>query len=425
MFGELAQLALHNLLRARARLAMTAGGVLVGTAAVVLLIALTIGLQNAAEAGIGSSNALTEIYVYTAWSPNPDTPRPKLDLESVRTLSAIEGVLVVIPTYDMGAQLESGKLQGWASIMGIDPRLLPYLGLNAAQGALALERGQVLVGGQVGNNFYDPKSETYEPQFVDMYGERVNVVHYSSAGTPRKDKLNVAGVLAMAGNSFDYGLLMPIQDAIALREWATGEKVDPKTFEYSQIIVRSKNREVTQAVSDAIRKLGYGVGGMGDYLKALNDYFSTMRVMLGGIGGVALLVAAFGVANTMTMAILERTREIGLMKAVGATDGNILTVFLVEAGSVGFFGGLAGLSVSLLVQSVVNQAIANAPRGDGGGGVSFLPIDLNNFNGELVVIPLELMLFGLALATGVGLLAGFYPSLRAARMTTVTALKTD
>lgn len=425
MFSELAQLALHNLLRARARLAMTAGGVLVGTAAVVLLIALTIGLQNAAEAGIGSSNALTEIYVYTAWSPNPDTPRPKLDLEAVRTLATIEGVQVVIPTYESGAQLESGKLQGWGSIVGIDPRLLPYLGLQVAQGALSLERGQVLVGGQVGSNFYDPKSETYEPKFVDMYSERVNVIHYNSVGAPRKEKLNVAGVLAVAGNSFDYGLLMPIQDALALREWASGEKVDPKTFEYSQIIVRARSREVTQAVSEAIRKLGYGVGGMGDYLKALNDYFTTMRVMLGGIGGVALLVAAFGVANTMTMAILERTREIGLMKAVGATDGNILTVFLVEAGSVGFFGGLAGLSVSLLIQNLVNQAIANAPRGDGSGGMSFLPIDLNNFSGELVVIPLELMLFGLGLATTVGLLAGFYPSLRAARMTTVTALKTD
>jgi len=145
--------------------------------------------------------------------------------------------------------------------------------------------------------------------------------------------------------------------------------------------------------------------------------------MVGVMGGVALLVAAFGVANTMTMAILERTREIGLMKAVGATDGNILTVFLVEAGSVGFFGGLAGIITSLVLQAIINQAVANAPSSE--GGVSFLPVDLNNLNGQLVVIPLELMLFGMLLATGVGLLAGFYPSLRAARMTTVVALKTD
>ncbi len=424
MFSELAQLALHNLLRARARLVMTAGGVLVGTTAVILLIALTIGLQNAAEAGIGSNASLTELNVYPSWSPNPDTPLPKLDLESVAKFARIEGVLVVIPMTDSGGQLEFGKLQGWSSILGIDPRLLPYLGISAAQGELTLERGQALIGGQVSNNFYDPNSENYEPQTVDTFNESVKLVLYSNTGgAPKKETLKPSGVLVSNNGMFDYAIIMPIQDVLAMREWTNGTKTDPKTFEYSQMIVRAKSREVVESVSDAIRELGYNVGGMGDYLKDLNNYFSMMRLMLGGIGGVALLVAAFGVANTMTMAILERTREIGLMKAVGATDGNILTVFLVEAGSVGFFGGLAGIITSLVLQAIINQAVANAPSSE--GGVSFLPVDLNNLNGQLVVIPLELMLFGMLLATGVGLLAGFYPSLRAARMTTVVALKTD
>lgn len=88
----------------------------------------------------------------------------------------------------------------------------------------------------------------------------------------------------------------------------------------------------------------------------------------------AAVGAAFGVANTMTMAILERIREIGLMKAVGATDRDALTVFLIEAALVGLTGGAAGVGVSLLIQNVINEAVRNAPV-DQGTGIIFLPVD--------------------------------------------------
>jgi ABC-type antimicrobial peptide transport system permease subunit len=115
------------------------------------------------------------------------------------------------------------------------------------------------------------------------------------------------------------------------------------------------------------------------------------------------------------------------MKAVGATDGNVLTIFLVEAGLVGFVGGLSGVGLSLLAQNLINQAVANAPAPDPNnpGAGMFLPVDLSNLEGGLIVIAPELILFGLILATSIGLVAGLYPSLRAARMNTVMALKTD
>ena len=145
--------------------------------------------------------------------------------------------------------------------------------------------------------------------------------------------------------------------------------------------------------------------------------------MLGGVCGFALVVAAFGVANTMTMAILERTREIGLMKAIGATDRDVLTVFLIEAGLVGFAGGLAGVGLSLFLQNAINQSLASGTGG--GGGVMFLPVDPAAIGGELVVIPPELIAFALVLATAVGLGAGLFPALRAARLVPVLALKSE
>lgn len=146
-----------------------------------------------------------------------------------------------------------------------------------------------------------------------------------------------------------------------------------------------------------------------------------MRLMLGSVGGIALLVAAFGVANTMMMAILERTREIGLMKAVGATDRAVLTIFLIEAGLVGLIGGLTGLAISYLLQYVVNTALANTTSGT----ISFLSIRISQFDGSLIVIPGGLSLLALGLATSIGICAGLGPALRAARMTTVVALKTE
>ena len=433
MFYELLQLALGNLGRARARLAMTAGGVVVGTSAVVLLIALTIGLQAAAEAGIGNDASLTQIDVYPYYGPptGDDTPVPQLDNNAIRAFWQIPGVQVVIPTVNLqGGQLEAGKYMGYASIQGVDPSLLPYMGLRVLNGELSLADGGVVAGSQTGMNFYDPNSssEEWTPVQVDLMTEPLKLVlgSMTEAGVYRERRVNlkVNAVLDELSNNSDYTMYMDLQQVIRMNEELTGNEIKPEDFRYDMVTVRATSRETTNAVSEAIREMGFGAGGMGDYLNSLNSYFTTMRVMLGGIGGVALLVAAFGVANTMMMAILERTREIGLMKAIGATDRDVMTVFLIEAGLVGFVGGLAGIGLSYFLQNVVNQALQNSGA-EGGGGMMFLPIDPSQIGGNLMVIPTELAVFAVLLATAVGLCAGFYPALRAAQMPPVIALKQE
>jgi putative ABC transport system permease protein len=426
MFNQLAGLAVHNLMRARARLAMTAGGVLVGTAAVTILIALTIGLQRSAESGIGSSTALTSINVYVGYNPSQDVDAeiPRLSPAVVRQFWDIPDVVAVIPTtYFYGGELLVGDLRGGAQLLGIDPRLLPYLGVAAAEGDLAIAPGEVVVGAAVGDNFFDPESEEgFTPVRVDLMTQPPTLRYFSMQGEEDELDLAVNGVLA-PGSNYDYTIFLPIEQVIELNTAINGQEFDPETFVYDQVEVRASSRETVMQVSDAIKAMGFGAGGMGEYLNQINGFFTTMRVVLGGVGGVALLVAAFGVANTMTMAILERTREIGLMKAVGARDRDILTVFLCEAALVGLVGGVAGMGVSLLLQGVINEALRNAPQGEGGS--YFLPIDPTQLGDGLVIIPPELALFTLGLATLVGIAAGLLPALRAARMTTVVALKTE
>lgn len=429
MFGELMQLAVGNLGRARARLFMTAGGVLVGTTAVVLLIALTFGLQRSAEASIGSNSSLTEIQVYPAWDRQMDEEVPQLTMDAVRAFWKIRGVASVIPVAPLqtGAEMIAGDYRGWGEVMGIDPSLLPYLGAEIQQGVMSLQPGEVIVGAQVSQNFYDPEAEEWQPVTVDVMSTPMQLMIYQYTETTSSEReidINIVGQLA-PGGFYDYAILMPIQDVLKLNEWATGQEADPDTFTFNQVVVRAQSREVTSDVTKAIRDLGYGAGGIGDYIDQLNSFFVTMRLVLGVVGGVALLVAAFGVANTMMMAILERTKEIGLMKAIGATDRDVLTVFLIEAGLVGLSGGLSGIGLSLFLQKVINNAVSSAPDRESGGFTAFLPFDTSQLGGNLIVIPSELLVLAVLLATFVGLGAGFIPAVRAARLPPVVALKQE
>jgi putative ABC transport system permease protein len=437
MFYELGMLAIGNLNRARARLAMTAGGVLVGTTAVILLVALTAGLQQAAEASIGSNSQLLELDV----SPNynfrmsGEQQQPseikQLTVEEVNKFWSIPGIAVVIPITNLqSGEINAGKYTGYAAIQGIDPKLLPYMGITAQQGTLSLESGQVLLGAHVGDYFYDPKG-TGDQQNVklDLFTTPFKLKLYQyTAQTPTQRSIapKPTGVLA-ENDRFGNSMLMPIQDVLNYNQWITGTKIDPKKFYYDQVVIRAKSRETVSSISEAIRKLGFQSGGMGEYINQLNSFFDAMRLILGGVGGIALLVAAFGVANTMTMAILERTREIGLMKAIGATDRDVLTVFLIEAGLVGLAGGLTGVGLSYFLQHLINSALASAGTPDPSQPsiANFLPFDTSKIGGQLFVIKPELAIFALILATTVGLGAGLYPALRAARLPPVIALKSE
>jgi putative ABC transport system permease protein len=152
------------------------------------------------------------------------------------------------------------------------------------------------------------------------------------------------------------------------------------------------------------------------YVQGVNSTFVIMQVTFGGVGAIALLVAAIGIANTMTMAILERTREIGLMKAVGATNRDVLTIFLGEAAGIGFIGGLGGIAIGWLGGQLLNVAIlvylTNQAAQQGGPPP-----------GIAVFTPAWLLPFSLIFATLVGLVSGLYPALRAATLMPVMALK--
>ena len=181
---------------------------------------------------------------------------------------------------------------------------------------------------------------------------------------------------------------------------------------YDQLIVQATDLQAVPAVTVAIEELDVNVQSLQAILDIANRVLALLQALLGSVGALALLVAALGVANTMMMAIYERTREIGVLKALGASAAEIRRLFTLEAGMIGLIGGFLGLIAGALLGRLVDWIAHRYLISEGLTGV-----------GPLSIVPWWLALGALLFAFLIGILAGLYPAARAARLDPVVALR--
>jgi len=182
---------------------------------------------------------------------------------------------------------------------------------------------------------------------------------------------------------------------------------------YGSIYVRVIDMKMIKTVIDTLKQNGLNVFAFSEELKEIKRVFIIMDSLLGAIGLIALVVAALGIINTMLMSILERTREIGIMKSIGGSEAEIKIIFFVEAASIGFIGAIFGLGLGWLVTRIAN-AVMNS---------QLKPQDLPGV--DLFSFPLWLILGAIAFSILISLVAGLYPAVRAARIDPVKALRHD
>ena len=179
------------------------------------------------------------------------------------------------------------------------------------------------------------------------------------------------------------------------------------------ITVKVNDIDSVKAVKDEINTMGFQTFALTDYLDQMKQATQTIQMVFGGIGGVSLLVAAIGISNTMVMSIHERTKEIGVMKVIGAAIGDIQRLFLVEASMIGLFGGILGIFISYLISFIINHL-----------GRSFMAANMGTPT-NISIIPISLAIASLAFSSLIGLIAGYFPAKRAMKLSALDAIRAD
>ncbi len=434
-FLDLVKLVYQNLGRRKGRVALTAVGVVIGTSAVVVLVSLAIGLQRNAQEQLLGIGDLSLISVSPVYGDNPVAAggmgikgQPQLQTiitdQSLQDFAALPGVAAVFPRdwLQAGMMMRFGRMEGYAGVIGASPHDLEQMGLQPQSGTIELGRGKVIIGSAVAKNFYDPKLRPGQepPSPPELQDQVIQMVftRWAQDGTEVRKTVptQVVGILQETRGEPDWSIYMDRDEMNAINEWFLGRRINRNQEGYNMAIVKAAEVDQVLTIADQINQMGYQASTAQSYVEGINSFYLVLQVIFGGVGAIALLVAAIGIANTMAMSILERTREIGLMKAIGATNRDVLSIFLGEAAGIGLIGGLGGILLGWSTGQVINVLALAYLAGQAAQTGGSLPT-------VAVYTPNWLPLFALMFSVFIGLISGLYPALRAATMLPVTALK--
>lgn len=442
---DLLSMAFMNLWRRKFRAALTVLGMVIGTASIVVMISLGIGNSEAQREMFESWGSLTTITVDSyRWIENENGTggtgvEVTLDAKAVESFRAIEGVEAVMPVVQSWGMIKSGKYVTDISLMGVTPEDAELFGFTLSEGRYpnsgSVNNIEVVFGSYVLQNFYNPKN--YK-QAIDSMGNPLvsldsrfqltfdynNIYDSNQNVLPGEEgiieqqpkgrmyKLTPVGVMDQNNNNSWYSLI----DINTLYKLAKENKdfMGLDTSRYSQVWVKCESTDDVLAIKETIEEMGYGASTLMDGLSMMQESSKQTQMLLGGIGGVSLLVAAIGIMNTMMMSIYERTKEIGIIKVLGCRMSNIAGMFLTEAAYIGLFGGALGVGLSYGLSALLNMLFSGGGMDMSGTGA-----------GMMSVIPVWLALFAMIFSIAVAVLSGMYPAWRAMRLSALSAIRSE
>ena len=432
---DMTELAVRNLREAIFRNSLTTLGVAVGVASLVAMLSLGVGLQNLASSRLTKSGLFDTVFVTPklnmrgAGGP-PSTAMQQsetrlLDEDARQEISKLPNVVEVFPQIRFPTEVRfdnkpyptvvagmplSSKQSG--SFDGMKGNF--FSGENADEAILQIEFAKEL----------SRDTDSLVGKMISIrYAERQQLGDGSGGFSivPKEKKLHIIGVVETepASGFGGYGngrLLIPIGVAQSLRAAQVNDLRDvvrggPSKPTYASLTVRAKTTANVDEIEAAVKKMGFGAFSLLDASKSLKIFFRVLDLLLGLFASLALAVATLGIVNTLVMAILERRREIGVLKALGAADSDVKMLFFVEAGVMGFLGGIAGVVFGWLIGRTLTFAT----------NIYLKRQELPSV--EISSVPLWLVLFGIGFAVAVSLVAGLYPASRAAKLNPVEALR--
>jgi putative ABC transport system permease protein len=446
-FQDLSDLALRNLREALLRNALTTLGVAVGVASLVAILSIGVGLQQLASKRLTQSGLFDTIFV-TAKNNfrgmgrpqrevQSDKPPRPLDEDARHELEKLPNVIEVYPQVRFFTEVRFNNKPYATVVAGMPESSRNSGAFDGMQGNFfsSAHANEAILQIEFAKDLSDKPPSLIGQDLTLRYAERQAIPTAagdaapgaSDAGggfsvVPKERHLKIVGIVetepaAGYGGVGNARLLIPLETASTLRaaqvndlrDIVRGSNVN-KTV-YPSLSVRAKSPSQVAVMEASIKNLGFNAFSLLDASKSLQIFFSVFDSLLGIFGGLALTVATLGIVNTLVMAILERRREIGVLKALGAADSDVRQLFFVEAGIMGFLGGILGVGFGW----VLGRAITF--------GTNFY-LKRQNLNPiELTYVPWWLVVVALLLGVVVSLLAGLYPASRAAKLNPVDALR--
>lgn len=456
MILDFAGLAIENLRRRRLRTVLTLSGVAIGIGALVSMLSFGRGMQKNVTDRFQRMDLFNSMTVLPSDSipgragregdpdeRGPEAPTPAagesariLDDAAVAAVARIPGVVSAFPDVNFPAGVRLGGREEFrlvqvvpAAIAGSRMLRIPWGTAYAGDDADEAVVSRALLR-RLG--FEDParavgRTLTLSAVAIDaaaLTPEGLSGMLSGGRLPFGRDvrELRIAGVSDLSGfggpNPFQNDVLIPPGAASRIRRLPFSSVWDLFRMQegragYAAVNVRISSPRVLEGVKAAVRGMGFSTFALADQLEDIRRAFLIMDMILGAVGMIAIVVASLGIVNTMVMSVLERTREIGVLKAVGASDLDIQSLFIVESGAIGAAGGILGFGlgwvVSLAINRVVNYFLARQ-------GIEY--IDYFSF-------PAWLFAGAILFAVVVSLAAGIYPARRAARVDPATALRHD
>lgn len=428
-FSDLLRTAFLNLWRRKMRAFLTVLGMVIGVASIVVMVSLGIGIRQATVASYAGTGSLTTIQV-NSWSNKQmangqySSSEKELNRRSVETFKKIDYVKAVMPMVEAYGMVTSGQYVADVNLLGVEAESAEEFGFVLAEGEMPEStRGnsvELVFGSWVLGNFYNPDNYkqaydrdgnpliTLDSRFqmtFDWSNVYKNNGDSGESGAKGKFyKVNPVGQMAQEGSNYSYYTLIELSKLEKLMK-ENSNFIGGESGKYNNVLVKVDDLKNVKTVKNAIEDLGYGTYSLQDAVEEAEKSTQRVQYLLGAIGGVALLVAAIGIVNTMMMSIYERTREIGVIKVLGCRMGNIAALFLTEAAYIGLFGGALGLAISYGLSVILNAVLKGS--------------------GLMSVIPAYLALGAVAFSIVVALLAGLYPSIRAMKLSPLAAIRNE
>ena len=393
MMEDYLMFAVNNILHRKLRSWLTVLGIVIGVAAIIALISVSQGLKSSIEEQFSTFGA-DRLFISAKGFQGPGTVSKGLTDKDVDTLEKIADFKYVSPQMFGTGEVEYGNKVKFTSVLGLPAedyeKAFSDVGFEIAEGRVirAGEKKVALIGARVADEMFDKK------------------LRVRSKITIHKDEYTVVGVFEERGNQQDdnqiYIPLEAYKETFDEREHIDAIIAQAKPGADMELLKDKTERALNRARDDE----NFQVVTPAQIAEQINNVLGVVQIVLVGIAAISLVVGGIGIMNSMYTSVLERTREIGIMKSIGAHNNDILAIFLIESGLLGLVGGLFGVGIGVGIGKIVEIAAANA-------GFGLLKVPVNFW----------IIAFGLGFAFIVGVASGTLPAVRASKLNPVDALR--